>query len=546
MVIRIYFIVILFLGFSITMFSQQWTATEGHFKIVHHQDSTLLIPTRAAQQKIVACRAHDAAGIDRHTAIGVVKNNIITLFGMPRGRVIAAEITMVYEGDTTIEKVTFATRSRSTGEMKVYFNHSVNVSVSQIQNAVNINNKIPDTLAAYINRCEETLDIAIYNATDITLTAPVISAINAAHNRGVRVRIVYESTSTNSLLNALNPAIATLPGTTGFAYGLMHNKFVVFDANHSDPNKPYILTGSTNWTTAQLSGTDLNNVIIIQDQALALAYQIEFEEMWGSNGNLPNASNAKFGPDKTDNTPHNFNINGVPVELYFSPSDGTNQRIIDNILFATHDVNVATMLITRSDIRQAITTKYDSGIQKTHVTLSTQNPTGNEFPAIQSHLPAGQAMQYTASGTLHHKFMVVDNDPSSAAPRVLTGSHNWSTSAETRNDENTLIIHDRNIANQYYQAFSWMHKNVGGGFNSVPKEEKTNVLIYPNPAAEILYISNVVGEFSVLVYDATGREILTSNFAQEAQLNLSNLSSGVYVIHVKTESNLLQSVFIKD
>ena len=44
--------------------------------------------------------------------------------------------------------------------------------------------------------------------------------------------------------------------------------------------------------------------------------------------------------------------------------------------------------------------------------------------------------------------MLIDSDP-----LVITGSHNWSTAAETNNDENTIIIHDANIANQFYQEF---------------------------------------------------------------------------------------------
>ena len=40
------------------------------------------------------------------------------------------------------------------------------------------------------------------------------------------------------------------------------------------------MTGSTNWTNPS-NLFNYNNLIFIQDEALAKAYTIEFEEMWG-------------------------------------------------------------------------------------------------------------------------------------------------------------------------------------------------------------------------------------------------------------------------
>ena len=47
-------------------------------------------------------------------------------------------------------------------------------------------------------------------------------------------------------------------------------------------------------------------------------------------------------------------------------------------------------------------------------------------------------------------------------PYVITGSHNWSSAAENDNDENTLIIQDLNIANQYMQEFKQRYNDAGG------------------------------------------------------------------------------------
>ena len=118
----------------------------------------------------------------------------------------------------------------------------------------------------------------------------------------------------------------------------------------------------TNWTAVQIDGPDKNNAIAIQDQALAQAYKTEFEEMWGSNTLTPNTTLSKFGPYKTDNTPHNFVIGGKVVNAYFSPSDGVTAKIVNVINSANTDIEIADMLITRDDIRDALINKYNTGL----------------------------------------------------------------------------------------------------------------------------------------------------------------------------------------
>jgi phosphatidylserine/phosphatidylglycerophosphate/cardiolipin synthase-like enzyme len=48
---------------------------------------------------------------------------------------------------------------------------------------------------------------------------------------------------------------------------------------------------------------------------------------------------------------------------------------------------------------------------------------------------------------LHHKFCVIDR------LTVITGSYNWSNTAEIKNFENILIINDQLVAMKYYEEF---------------------------------------------------------------------------------------------
>ena len=91
---------------------------------------------------------------------------------------------------------------------------------------------------------------------------------------------------------------------------------MVIDADVTD--SAWVITGATNWTNGQLFD-DYNNLLLIQDQSIARTYELEFNEMWGSDSLQPNANNALFGVNKTDNTPHQFLVNGDAMEVYFSP-----------------------------------------------------------------------------------------------------------------------------------------------------------------------------------------------------------------------------------
>ena len=49
--------------------------------------------------------------------------------------------------------------------------------------------------------------------------------------------------------------------------------------------------------------------------------------------------------------------------------------------------------------------------------------------------------------SMHHKVIIIDGEI------VVTGSYNFSKSAKTKNDENTLILHSPEIAELYIEEF---------------------------------------------------------------------------------------------
>ena len=296
----------------------------------------------------------------------------------------------------------------------------------------------------------------------------------------------------------------------------------------------------------------ISGVIVVQDQSLAQGYKMEFQEMWGSTTMTPDIVNSKFGPFKTDNTPHHYVTGGKTIDSYFSPSDGVTSKIIAAINTANSDIDIATMLITRSDLRSAILNKFNSGLTNINLVVDSQNPSGNQMSTIQAGLPAGQAVVYTASGIMHHKFMVIDNFNSASDPQVLVGSHNWSNSAETKNDENILIVHDANVVNQYYQAFAYLFQLAGGVLdvnqNVLPD---TSLIIYPNPTNGLVNLTTKdrtnFDKVAIKIYDILGKIILEKHYNNliDETLDISNQSSGMYFIDVQNEGKITHFKMIK-
>jgi phosphatidylserine/phosphatidylglycerophosphate/cardiolipin synthase-like enzyme len=373
----------------------------------------------------------------------------------------------------------YSTASNSTGVIKVFFNGSIDNSVSNgtFPHISNSPAAIQAELIKRIDSARSKIDCSVYNNN----TTAIVTALNNAHNRGVRVRYIADDGTSNTALSA-----ALFPVLYVNTLDLMHNKFMVTDPD--SVNKCFVWTGSMNWTSGNIND-DYNNVVLIQDQSLAKAYVVEFEEMWGSSGSSSNTVLSKNGSQKTDNTPHLFVIGGKLIESYFSPSDRVTEQIERAILSAGGDFEFALLTITKDELGAAIINRFNSGETVAGVVESTGDQ-GTEYNSI---LAAGvEILAHTQSFDIHHKYGIIDANTPSSDPMVVTGSHNWSSAAETVNDENTLIIHDAEIANWYLQEFSKRYCELKGGAGCVynpaiatefVEKDHFQVILYPNPAS---------------------------------------------------------------
>ena len=428
----------------------------------------------------------------------------------------------------TGDRVVSTASQGSTGQMNVYFNKSVNATLARGETA-NGNANLTDLLVRRFNAAQTSIDCAVYSLSGQTGQA-IANALVQAASRGVKVRFIYERDN-QVLIPAGIPVIADDFDVVNAGAGLMHNKFFIIDYRGGAPDKVWVWTGSWNPTDPG-TNNDMQNSIEIQDQALAGAYTLEFNEMWGSDTDVPSAANSRFGARKLDNTPHVFAINGTRVELYFSPSDRTTSHIISTLENARNSVNMALLTLTRSDVATELKQKKDAGVRVRGV-LDNGTDTGSQYAFLKAS-GVDMLLDPNPSALLHHKYGLVDAELSTATQYVITGSHNWTTAAESSNNENMLILQSNRIANLYLQEFAARYKDAGGIDKIAVNVERTNDQTpqsfslapnFPNPFNGTTTFEFRVSSFgfvSLRIFDVLGREVAT--------LVQQEMSPGVYRI----------------
>jgi phosphatidylserine/phosphatidylglycerophosphate/cardiolipin synthase-like enzyme len=217
---------------------------------------------------------------------------------------------------------------------------------------------------------------------------------------------------------------------------LMHNKFTVIDRQE-------VWTGSLNYTISD-GYRNNNNLLRLRSVRLAESYTREFDEMFVEDA---------FGAGSPANTPNPLvQVDGARVEIYFSPDDGAAERLVELVQGAQDSVYFLAYSFTLDELADALIERGQAGVRIAGVMEASQveSNTGSDY---QRFLDTGLDVRLDGNPrNMHHKVLIIDETI------VVTGSYNFSRSAETRNDENTLVIFDPEIADFYLEEFKRMEK----------------------------------------------------------------------------------------
>lgn len=131
--------------------------------------------------------------------------------------------------------------------------------------------------------------------------------------------------------------------------------------------------------------------------------------------------------------------------VYFSPYGGAASQVIDWIDRANETIHVLIYSFTNDDIGDAVMRAHQRGVEIKIVFEKSQISQYSEYMKLRT---ANVLVRNdTNSKLMHHKVAMIDRYI------ILTGSFNWSASAEERNNENLMVIRSENLATTFEEEF---------------------------------------------------------------------------------------------
>jgi phosphatidylserine/phosphatidylglycerophosphate/cardiolipin synthase-like enzyme len=129
-----------------------------------------------------------------------------------------------------------------------------------------------DNVVGFIDRCEESIDAAVYAITHDEIS----DALIRAHDRGVKVRVLMDKVQASSrYADDEKMALAGIPTRIDTQSGSMHHKFCIGDSKAAG-------TGSFNWTK-NADTRNAENFVIVRLQYVVAEFKTEFEKVWELN-----------------------------------------------------------------------------------------------------------------------------------------------------------------------------------------------------------------------------------------------------------------------
>lgn len=145
------------------------------------------------------------------------------------------------------------------------------------------------------------------------------------------------------------------------------------------------------------------------------------------------------------------------VEVYFSPDGGVTDAIVSVIEKAKKTIHVQAYSFTSAPIAKALVEAHKRGVTVSVILDKSQKTEKYSSADFLSH--AGISVSIDSKHAIaHSKIIIVDEEI------VITGSFNFTKSAEERNSENLVIIRDENLAQEY--LLNWVSHKEHSAFYS--------------------------------------------------------------------------------
>lgn len=134
------------------------------------------------------------------------------------------------------------------------------------------------------------------------------------------------------------------------------------------------------------------------------------------------------------------------IYAYFSQIKLTITKFIE---MSNSEISIAVAWFTHRDLFDALMLALDRGVKVSVIIVEdiiNCGPNGLDF---SSFIAKGGSLRFmnTRKILMHNKFCIFDNKV------LVTGSYNWTYSAEARNAENIIVTNDENVCSAFLEQF---------------------------------------------------------------------------------------------
>lgn len=141
------------------------------------------------------------------------------------------------------------------------------------------------------------------------------------------------------------------------------------------------------------------------------------------------------------------------AEVYFSPGKDCKVAILTEIGSALNNLDICVFTISDNEICRKIIERHKRGVKVRIISDNEkQHDRGSDIDELSR---AGIEVKIdNTRHHMHHKFAVIDNE------KVITGSYNWTRSAEVYNHENIIVLNDKKVTEAYKDEFKKLWKEM--------------------------------------------------------------------------------------
>lgn len=284
------------------------------------------------------------------------------------------------------------------------------------------NDDCPGIVSAQLSKANRSIDCAFYDLDN----HEIISALDTS-GKDTKTRLILEKGNLKSIPDEVSSLLARTEYRNDTNPGYMHNKFCIIDNRIA-------ITGSFNPTDNDAYRNN-NNIVVMHSEDAASDFNDEFEEMWS----------GTFGKGRNVAIPYT-RIGNSSIGIFFCPEDRCSERISDEIERAEHTIRFMAFSFTDQMISESIVKMHKRNISVSGIIENNQkNVMGSRYEFLRYH-----GINVTIDRNkyfMHHKVFIIDDDT------VITGSMNPTSSGDSRNDENIIIIHDKNLTRRYLHEY---------------------------------------------------------------------------------------------